>query len=57
MRQWLAVTPSVATQKQGTAHPDGVDMPGQFLLKDLVLLGAATFTVGETLVARTRASP
>lgn len=52
---FLFTTPGVFA-----AHAHGIPvlsaLPGQFLLKDLVLLGAAFWTLGDSLGAR-RASP
>ncbi|HTX96793.1 MAG TPA: DUF417 family protein [Mycobacterium sp.] len=48
---FLFTTPGVVT-----AHAGGIPvlsaLPGQFLLKDLVLIGVAMWTLGESLAAR-----
>ncbi|WP_156763630.1 DUF417 family protein, partial [Mycobacterium scrofulaceum] len=49
---FLFTTPGVVA-----THADGIPvlsaLPGQFLLKDLVLIGVALWTWGESLGART----
>lgn len=47
---FLFTTPDVADASAG-GFPALSGMPGQFLLKDLVLLGAAVWTLGEALGA------
>lgn len=46
---FLLTTPGVWEPGYGFPFPSG--MPGQFLLKDLVLLGASIWTAGEALQA------
>jgi len=46
---FLLTTPGVWEAGYGFPFPSG--MPGQFLLKDLVLLGVSVWTAGEALLA------
>jgi len=46
---FILTTPGVWQQGYGFPFPSS--SPGQFLLKDLVNLGAATYTAGEALHA------
>jgi uncharacterized membrane protein YkgB len=50
---FLFTTPGVASRFVGPV-PVLSALPGQFLLKDLVLLGVAVWTLGEALQARRR---
>lgn len=49
---FILTTPGVWEAGYGFPFPSG--MPGQFLLKDLVLLGVSIWTAGEALVAASR---
>ncbi|MGO4444155.1 DUF417 family protein [Mycobacterium sp. 2YAF39] len=51
---FLFTTPGVITTHAGPVPVLG-GMPGQFLLKDLVLIGVAVWTLGDALDARHRA--
>ena len=46
---FLLTTPGII--QKGFNFPDLSPMPGQFLAKDLLLLGAACWTAGEALIA------
>jgi len=46
---FLATTPGMFTVVEGLPVPSGM---GAFVIKDLVLLGAALWTAGEALSAR-----
>lgn len=48
---FLLTTPAMAVFQPGYVFPALSPMPGQFLLKDLVLLGAAVWSAGEALLA------
>jgi uncharacterized membrane protein YkgB len=50
---FLLTTPAVITTHAGPI-PVLSGMPGQFLLKDLVLIGVAVWTLGDSLDARRR---
>lgn len=52
---FLFTTPGVATRFVGPV-PVLSELPGQFLLKDVVLLGVAIWTLGEALQAHRAAS-
>ncbi len=52
---FLFTTPGISEASAG-GFPALSVMPGQFLLKDLVLLGAALWTLGDTLGAARRAA-
>lgn len=51
---FLFTTPGVVASYAG-GIPVLSGQPGQFLLKDLVLIGVAIWTLGESLTANTRA--
>jgi uncharacterized membrane protein YkgB len=48
---FLFTTPAMAVFQPGYGFPALSPMPGQFLIKDIVLLGASVWTVGEALLA------
>ncbi len=48
---FLLTTPAMAVFQPGYGFPALSPMPGQFLIKDIVLLGASVWTAGEALLA------
>jgi uncharacterized membrane protein YkgB len=55
---FLLTTPAMAVFQPGYGFPALSPMPGQFLLKDIVLLGASVWSAGEALLAaRAEAMP
>ncbi len=48
---FLLTTPAMAVFQPGYGFPALSPMPGQFLIKDIVLLGASVWSAGEALLA------
>ncbi len=51
---FLISTPAAAIWQMGYGFPYLSPMPGQFLIKDILMLGAAAYTAGESLLAAKR---
>ncbi|MGA8249718.1 MAG: DUF417 family protein [Mycobacterium sp.] len=54
---FLLTTPGVVATRAAGLLPVLSALPGQFLLKDLVLIGVALWTLGDSLTAASDSSP